>query len=87
MFAVRKRVTNDVGKNAAAVVRIHSHCKEEVVEHVQQKSTRYYPCFYPCPSVLDIFVIGKRVNHGGKDRLEIPANFQFYGPEKSINLT
>ena len=47
MFAVRKRATNDVGKNAAAVVRIHSHCKEEVVEHVQQKSTRYYPCFYP----------------------------------------
>ena len=49
MFAMRKIATNDMGKNTASVVQIQSHCKEEAVEHVQQESARYYPCFYPCP--------------------------------------
>ena len=35
---------------------------------------------------LDIFETGKRVNHGGKYRLETPVNFHFYVPEKSIKL-
>ena len=28
---------NEVKKNAVAVVRTNSHCKEEVLNHVQQK--------------------------------------------------
>ena len=35
---------------------------------------------------LDIFVTGKRVNHGGGCRLEISGNFHFCGPEKAIKL-
>ena len=35
---------------------------------------------------LDIFPIGKRVNHGGEYGLEIPANFHFYGPKRPLNL-
>ena len=35
---------------------------------------------------LDIFTIGKRVNHGGEYGLEIPVNFYFYGLEKAIKL-
>ena len=38
-------------------------------------------------SIYALLRFGKRVNHGGEYRLEISANFQFYGPEKSINLT
>ena len=35
---------------------------------------------------LDFFAIGKRVKHGGEYWLEIPASFDFYGPEKAIKL-
>ena len=31
-----KDPTNEVEENAVAVIRTHSHCKEEVVGHVQQ---------------------------------------------------
>ena len=33
-----KEPTNEVDKNAVAVVCINSHCKEKVVDSVQQKS-------------------------------------------------
>ena len=33
-----KESINEVEKNAVAVVRTNSHCKEELVDHVQQKS-------------------------------------------------
>ena len=35
---------------------------------------------------LDILGTEKLVNHGGEYRLEIPANFDFCGPEKIIKL-
>ena len=38
MFATAEPAKQLSGKNAAAVVRINSHCKEEVAGHVQQKS-------------------------------------------------
>ena len=33
-----KESSNEVGKNAVVVVCTNSHCKEEVVNHVQEKS-------------------------------------------------
>ena len=33
-----KKQTNEVDKNADAVVHSNSHCKEEMVGHLQQKS-------------------------------------------------
>ena len=41
-------------------------------------------CWLYC--AFEIFVTWKRLNHDGEYRLEIPANFHFYGPEKTINL-
>ena len=41
-------------------------------------------CLFYC--AFEIFVTGKRLNHDGEYRLEIPANFHFYGAEKTINL-
>ena len=35
---------------------------------------------------LNIFATGKLINHGGKYRLEIYANFHFYRPEKATKL-
>ena len=34
-----KEPTSQVDKNGVAMVRINFHCKEEVVGHVQQKSS------------------------------------------------
>ena len=47
-----KEPTNEVNMNAVAVVRTNSHCKEEVVCHVKQKSPWLHPCFYPCPTAV-----------------------------------
>ena len=47
-----KEPTNKVDKNDVSLVRTNSHCKGEVVVHVQQKSPWLYPYFYPCPIAL-----------------------------------
>ena len=47
-----KEPTNKVDKNDVSLVRTNSHCKGEVVVHVQQKSPWLYPYFYPCPTAL-----------------------------------
>ena len=46
-----KESTNQMDKNVA-VVLTNSHCKDEVVGHVQRKSSWLSPCFYPCTIVL-----------------------------------
>ena len=79
-----KKPTCKVKKNAVTVVHANSNCKEEAAGHMQQKSPWLHSRFYPC--TLDIFATGKRVNHGGEYRLEIPAHFNFCEPEKAINL-
>ena len=82
-----KEPTNEKDKNVVAVVRTNCHCKEEVVGHVQQKSL-IVSMFLSLPQcALEIFATGKRVNHGGKYGLEIPANVLFHGGEKAIKLT
>ena len=47
-----KEPINEVDKNVVSLVRTNSHCKGEVVVHVQQKSPWLYPYFYPCPIAL-----------------------------------
>ena len=39
-------------KNAIFLVRTNSHCKGEVIVHVQQKFPLLYPYFYGCPIAL-----------------------------------
>ena len=47
-----------------------------------------YDCIHVClpHCTMDIFATGKRVNHEGEYGLEIPVNFHFYEPERSIEL-
>ena len=47
-----KEPINRVDKNAVSLVCTNSHCRWEVVVHVQQKSSWLYPYFYPCPIAL-----------------------------------
>ena len=50
-----KGTTNEVDKNAVAVIRSNFQCKEEVVGHMQQKFPWLYPCFYSCLLCLGHF--------------------------------
>ena len=63
-------------KTAVAVIHINCYSEEVVVALLVVILSHY---------ALDICVTGKRINRGGGYRLEIPANFYFYGPEKAIN--
>ena len=47
-----KEPNNKVDKNALSLVPTNSHCKGEVVVHVQQKFPLLYPYFYGCPIAL-----------------------------------
>ena len=78
-----KELTNEVDKNAAAVVRTDSPYTVEVVGLVLQKSPWLYQMFSSLPHcTLDIFGI----NHGDEYGRQISANFPVYGPVKAIEL-
>ena len=81
-----KEPSKEVDKNAVAVIRTNSHCKEEVVGHWQQ-IFMIMSLFVSLPHcTFDIFANGKGINHGGEYELEIPANFNFYVLEKANKL-
>ena len=76
-----KEPTNGIDKNAVSVVRT-TYCKEEMVGHVEQNISMIVSMFLSLPHcALHIFANRKRVNHEGEYRLEIPKNFNFYGPK------
>ena len=82
----RKESTNEMDKTAVAAIRISSYSEETVVGHVPKIMSKIVFMFLSLPHfALDIFVTGKRVNRGGGYGLEVPANFYFYDPEKSID--
>ena len=57
-----------------------------VVGHVTKSMSKIVSTFQSLPDcALDIFLNGKWINYGEGYRLEIPANFYFYNPEKAIN--
>ena len=66
-----KEPTNELDKNAVAVVRTNSQCKGEVIGYLLQKYSCLYPCFYPCPITL---LASLQLEYG----LEITVNFHFY---------
>ena len=67
-----KEPINKVEKNTVAVACINSYCKEEPICNINLHDSIYVLSLPHC--ALDIFVTGKRVNHGAEDRLEILAN-------------
>ena len=82
-----KEQINEVDMNTVCLVRTNSHCKGEVVVHVQQKSPLLYPYFYPCPIAICISL--QLENHRDKYGLETPTNLKsvhFHGSGKAIKL-
>ena len=85
MFESVKEPTNEVDKHAVAVVRTNSLSKEVVVGLVPKFISMIVFMLLSLPGcTLSIEVTGKHVSHGAGYRLEILANFHFYGPENPI---
>ena len=81
---------NEVDKNIFSLVRANSHCKEEVIFPFTTEISMIVSIFLSLSHcALDIFAIGKQVNHIDEYRLGIPTNLQFlnfHGHEKPIKL-
>ena len=68
-----KEPTNEVDENAVAVVCTNSHCKEEVVCHMQQNISMIMSMFLFLPHCTLV----KYFSHGCEYRLENPSKFSF----------
>ena len=77
-----KEPINKMDKDVVAVVRTNSHCQEEVVSHVQQKSPWLYPCFYSCSTALWTSLL----QLGNTSNMEVNTNWNFLGIFISMNL-
>ena len=98
VFAIPEKVNQQSGKECCCCGSyLFSLLKRwliaTVVSHVQYNIYIIVSMFlsHPPPSppphcTLNIFATEKHGNHGGKYVLEIPANFHFYAPEKTIKL-
>ena len=72
----KKEPTNKMDKTAVAVIRINSYSEEVVVGPVPKNLSKILFMFLSLSHcALDIFVTGKRINHGCGYGLEIPATF------------
>ena len=78
--------SNEVDKNAIAIIRTDSLRKESIVGHMPQNISKICMLFLKVPNTsITTKVVGKRLNRGGGYGLEIPVMYRFYGPEKLIN--
>ena len=81
-----KKPINKVDKNAVSLVCTSSHCKREVIAHVQQKFPLLLPYFHICFQYLCNWKTCQSY-HRDEYGLEIPTNLQslhFHGPGKAI---
>ena len=70
-------------KNAVAIIRSDSWEKETIAWHIPQNISKAYSMFLKVPNTsIEFQVIGKKLNHGGGNGLEIPVIYHFYGQEK-----
>ena len=79
-----KEPINKLDKNAVSLVHANSHCRGEVVVHVQQKSPCLYPYCYPCPNAL-----WESLQPENTSTIKMNQDWKFiqiYNPIKAIKL-
>ena len=82
----RQEPSNEVDKNAAAIIRSDSWKKENIVWHVSQSISKTFSMFLKAPNTLiEGQVEGKPLIRGGCYGLGIPVIYCFYGQEKLVN--
>ena len=82
----RKEPSNEMDKNAVAIIRYDWWEKEIIVGHVPQNISKTCSIFLKVSNTsIEVEVVGKRLNCGGGYGLEIPVIYRFYGQEKLVN--
>ena len=83
---MRQEPSNEVDKNAIAIIRSDSWEKETIVGHVPQNIFKTCLMFLKVPNTLtEVQVVGKTLNRGGSYGVEIPVIYRFYAQEKLVN--
>ena len=82
----RQETSNEVDKNAVAIIRSDSWEKETIVGHVPQYISKTCLMFLKVSNIsIEVQAVGKRLNRGGGYGLEIPIIYRFYSQEKVVN--
>lgn len=82
----QREPTNVEDRNAVAIIKIDSMGEEFIVGHTPKNICKSVSLFLTLPNCsMEAEVIGKRVNCGGGNQLEIPVQHHFLGPAKAID--
>ena len=82
----RQEPSNEMDKNAVAIMRSDSWEKETIVGHAPQNISKTCSMFLKAPNTsIEVQVAGKRLNCGGGYGLEISVIYRFHGHEKLVN--
>ena len=84
---LQRRIEESNEFDPSAVALLHDHCLEEkVVGHVPIHLSKIFHRFLKLPFCsISAVVIGKRVNRGAGDRLEIPVEYKFFGDARAVS--
>ena len=81
----KREPTNEIDKHAVAIMCSDSLGNESVIGHIPHNISKFSSMFLIIPStVIEVEVLGKRVNCGSGYGLEIPVKYRYYGQEKLI---
>ena len=82
----KQEPSNEVDKNAVAIIRSDSWRKETIVGHVPQNISKTDSMFLKVSNTsIEVQVVVKRLNSGEGYGLKIPVIYGFYGQEKLVN--
>ena len=85
MLKCRREPSNEVDKNAVALIKTDSLGVKVIVGHVPWNVSNFFSMFLKVPNTsIEVEVVGKRVNRGGGYGLEIPVVYRFNGPENLV---
>ena len=81
----KRERTNEVDKNAVAIIPSNLLGMESVVGHIPRNIPKFSAMFLMIPfTSIEVEVIGKMLNRGGSYGMEIPVKYRFYGQEKIV---
>ena len=76
----RQEPSNEVYKNAVAIIRSDSWEKGTIAGHFRQNISKTLSMFLKVPNTsIEVQVVGKTLSCGGGYSLEIPVIYRFYG--------
>ena len=82
----RQESSNDVDKNAVAIIISDSWEKKNIIGHVPQNISKIWSMFLKVLNTsIEVQVVGNKLNRGRAYGLEIPVIYRFYGQEKLVN--